>query len=126
MNTHARLGSLVLRVSQIRLHNLLVLLAAFLAVAGATRSASAATRAVGAGANLEQALDEAQPGDTLVLEAGAVFVGPFTLPAKAGDGWITVQSSALGSLPGDGQRVSPSDSTHMPKVVSSGRGESAL
>ncbi|HEX8687808.1 MAG TPA: hypothetical protein VF654_14970, partial [Pyrinomonadaceae bacterium] len=81
---------------------------------------------VKAGDDLRRALDQARPGDTLVLEAGATFVGPFTLSPKTGDGWVTVQSSALDSLPGEGQRVSPSDAPGMPKVVSPGRGEPAV
>ena len=92
----------------------------------AAQSGRAATRAVGVGANLQQALDAAQPGDTLVLEAGAAFVGPFTLPNKQGDGWITIQSSALAQLPGEGRRVTPADAALMPKLLSPGFGEPAL
>ncbi len=44
-----------------------------------------ATR-VPAGANLQDAIDRARPGDTLVLEAGATYVGNFTLPDKTGSG----------------------------------------
>jgi len=43
---------------------------------------------VAAGGNLQAALDKAQPGDTIVLQAGATFRGPFRLPNKAGAGWI--------------------------------------
>jgi hypothetical protein len=68
----------------------------------------------------------ALPGDTLVLDAGATFVGPITLPKKQGDGWITIESSALDSLPGPGQRVGPEDAVFMPKIVSPGLGEAAI
>ena len=79
-----------------------------------------------AGDNLQRALDAARPGDTVVLEAGATFVGPFTLPKKQGEEFINVQSSALARLPPEGRRVSPSDSAAMPRVVAPGRGEPAL
>jgi len=80
------------------------------------------------GDNLQRALDEARPGDTLVLEAGATFVGPVTLPNKPGDAYITIQSSALAQLPPEGQRVSPADAPSMPKIVAPGgtAGEPAL
>ncbi|HEV3467907.1 MAG TPA: hypothetical protein VG148_01190, partial [Pyrinomonadaceae bacterium] len=60
--------------------------------AGPTGSA-AKTITVRAGGDLQAALDRAQPGDEVVLEAGASFVGNFTLPAKAGAAFITVRSS---------------------------------
>jgi len=76
--------------------------------------------------SLQQALEAAQPGDTLILEAGATFVGPFTLPYKPGDAFITIQSSALQSLPGEGQRITPAQSSLMPRLVSPGRAEPVL
>src|SRR5262245_22999380 len=69
---------------------------------------------VHAGDNLQAAVNRAQPGDTLVLDAGATF-GPVVLPYKDGDGWISIQSSALDQLPGEGQRVSPDQADLMPK-----------
>ena len=38
--------------------------------------------AISAGTSLQAALDLAQPGDTLILEAGAEYKGNFILPAK--------------------------------------------
>ena len=73
---------------------------------------------VAAGQDLQAALDKATPGDTISLQAGAVYTGPFVLPAKQGTGWITIQSSSLGSALPAGQRVSPTDSTDMPKLES--------
>jgi hypothetical protein len=49
---------------------------------------------VPAGGDLQAALDSAQPGDVIVLPAGAEFVGNFVLPRKEGTGWITVRSEA--------------------------------
>src|SRR5215472_560697 len=62
---------------------------------------------VAAGGNLQAALNNAQPGDTIVLQAGATFRGPFILPNKPGSGWIYVVSSHLSYLPPPGTRVSP-------------------
>jgi hypothetical protein len=68
------------------------------------------------GDNLQAAVDAAQYGDTLVLDAGATF-GPIKLPYKDGDGWITIESAALDQLPPHGQRVGPEDADLMPKIV---------
>src|SRR5512147_2958045 len=47
--------------------------------------------------DFQEALDEAQPGDEIVLAAGAVYRGPFILPyKKSGQGWITIRSNAVG------------------------------
>ena len=72
-----------------------------------------------AGENLQAALDNAKLGDTIVLQAGATFRGPFKLPNKtAGSGWIYVVSSHLSNLPPPGTRVGPANATNMPKIVS--------
>src|SRR5690349_20345746 len=74
---------------------------------------------VPAGGNFQAALQGAKPGDLIVLQAGAVYRGPFVLPRKTGDGWITIQSSAAaGALPGAGTRVSPTDAAAMPALES--------
>jgi hypothetical protein len=66
------------------------------------------------GDDLQEALDAAHPGDTLLLEPGAVFRGTFTIPNRSGDGWITVQSAApRGALPAPGTRVTPDDAGSM-------------
>jgi hypothetical protein len=73
---------------------------------------------VNAGDNLQRAIDKAVPGDTLVLQAGATFAGPFTLPNKTrGTGWIYIRSSAYGRLPPPGTRVSAADGANMPKIT---------
>ncbi len=73
---------------------------------------------VPAGGNFQDALRQARPGDVIVLHAGVTYSGPFVLPVKTGDGWITVQSSAMASLPAAGQRVSPTDAPAMPALES--------
>lgn len=74
-----------------------------------------------ANGNLQRALNQAKPGDTIVLEAGAVYEGPFTLPKKDGNEFITIQSSRVAELP-DGVRVSPSQSALLAKLQSSENG----
>jgi Big-like domain-containing protein len=76
------------------------------------------TWSVGAGGSFQAALNSAQPGDVIVLQAGAVFQGPFTLPNKPGTGWITVRTSTPdGSFPPPGNRVTPADAPLMPRLV---------
>jgi hypothetical protein len=65
---------------------------------------------VRAGEDLQQALDRAEPGDTITLEAGAAYVGNFVLPAKSGNAYITIRSATSDQeLPAEGVRVLPSD-----------------
>lgn len=76
------------------------------------------TITVNAGGNLQAALNSAALGDTIVLQAGATFTGPFTLPNKTtGSGWIYIRSSAYSSLPPPGTRVTPADAVNMPKIT---------
>ena len=57
------------------------------------KSSPGRTLTVPAGGDFQAMLDEAQPGDEIVLTAGARYKGPFTLPyKKAGSGWITIRS----------------------------------
>jgi hypothetical protein len=80
---------------------------------------SGKTLTVAAGGDLQAALDQAELGDTIVLEAGATFKRRFTLPNKTtGSGWIYVVSSKLASLPAAGHRVGPNDAANMPKILS--------
>jgi hypothetical protein len=94
----------------------------------AVGAAQAATIVVPAGGNFQAALNAAQPGDTIVLEAGATYMGTFTLPLKGGSStsYITIQSSRLAELPAAGQRVAPAHSSLMPKLVSPGSGGAAI
>ncbi|MEO5898238.1 MAG: hypothetical protein ABIS06_21335 [Vicinamibacterales bacterium] len=84
--------------------------------------ASAATIQVRAGGNLQAAIDAAKPGDEIVVEAVAKFVGQFRLPAKAAGGAvITIRSSAV--LPD--RRITPADASLLP-TIESGVGEATL
>ncbi|MGD0215769.1 MAG: hypothetical protein ABSB87_21315 [Terriglobales bacterium] len=65
---------------------------------------------VNAGANLQAALNSAQCGNTVELQAGATFTGNFVFPALNCDSnhWIIIRTSASdSSLPAQGQRVTP-------------------
>jgi PKD repeat protein len=75
------------------------------------------TLTVPAGGNFQAALNAAHPGDQIVLQAGATYTGNFTLPNKAGDGWIVIRSSAEASLPPERTRVQLSDSNLFPKLL---------
>jgi hypothetical protein len=98
----------------------LVYTLAVCALVGASAAgAGAATITVLSGDNLQLALDRAQPGDTVLLEAAATFVGNFVLGAKSGAGTITIRSSTADSrLPASGVRISPSDAARLPKIKS--------
>jgi hypothetical protein len=89
----------------------LALLIGFVSTAG---SVTAEVRPVKAGGDFQAALNAAQPGDDIVLEAGATFTGGFVLPRKAAGAPITIRSSA--ALPD--RRVGPNDAALMPKIRS--------
>lgn len=79
---------------------------------------SGPTIAVPVGGDFQAALNRAQPGDVITLEAGGTFVGPFTLPKKTRPGWVIIRTSAPeSSLPSPGTRVDPSYARVMPKLV---------
>jgi hypothetical protein len=81
-----------------------------------TSRANAATITVNAGGDLQAALNAAQPGDTILLQAGAVFTGNYRLPAKGGSAFITLRSAAPdASLPPAGTRITP---TYRPALAS--------
>jgi hypothetical protein len=71
---------------------------------------------VPAGGNLQEALDDALPGDEIVLQPGAVYTGPFHLRARKGDAWIVVRSAALDKLPPEGQRAGARHAAAMPRL----------
>src|SRR5215203_5845958 len=74
-----------------------------------------ATLVVPAGGDLQAAINSAALGDTIILDAGATYRGPFTLPKKAGDAYLTIQSSRASEITG---RVTPSQSGLLAKLRS--------
>jgi len=81
---------------------------------------------------LQQALDEAQLGTTILLQAGATYTPlddrGFLLKNKTiGSGWIIIRTSAPDTaLPPAGTRLTPSYSNILPKIVRSSVGNYAL
>ncbi|MFN0111076.1 MAG: hypothetical protein ACKVZH_19620 [Blastocatellia bacterium] len=73
---------------------------------------------VNAGGDLQAAINQAAPGDTILLQAGATFTGNFTLPNKTGTGWIVIRTSTPdGSLPAQGTRITPQNAGLLPKIM---------
>jgi len=65
---------------------------------------------VKAGGDFQAALNNAQCGQTIQLQAGATFDGTFSLPAKGcnAQDWIIIRTSSPDSaLPPEGQRLTP-------------------
>lgn len=79
---------------------------------------SGRTILVSQGESLQSAINSAQPGDTIALALGTIFVGNFILPAKSGAGWIVIRPAAPDwLLPIPGRRISPQYSGIIPKIV---------
>jgi hypothetical protein len=70
---------------------------------------------VPAGGNLQQAIDAAQPGDTITLDPGAVYTGNFILPNKTGNEFVTITTA--GADPLEGSRITPQDASWLAKIV---------
>ncbi|HEY7054871.1 MAG TPA: right-handed parallel beta-helix repeat-containing protein [Vicinamibacterales bacterium] len=81
--------------------------------------AAGTTIRVPAGGNLQAALNAAQPGDVILLQAGATYSGNYILPAKSGSTMITVQTDIAqkGSL-APGVRLSPAAAGGLAKIKS--------
>jgi hypothetical protein len=84
--------------------------------------ADAAIISVRPGADLQSALDSAQPGDEIVLTAGGRYVGQFRLPRKPFGSVITIRSSAV--LPA--RRITPADAALLPSIASGVAAEALL
>jgi hypothetical protein len=114
-----------------------------IAVSGASVSANAAlpnvylntnyvaptgkTVTVKAGGNLQAAIDAAQPGDQILIQAGASFTGPFYLRKKSGNGTIVIRTSTPdGAFPMPGQRATARHASLMPKLVGGLRNQSII
>ena len=68
------------------------------------------TTTVNAGGDFQGALNAANCGDTIELQAGATFTGVYTFPSKPCDDnhWIIVRTAAPdSSLPAEGTRITP-------------------
>jgi hypothetical protein len=99
-----------------------VLAAVVASVLAWAEPSAAANLYVPAGGDLQAALNTAQPGDVVLLQAGATFRGKYTLPVKSNPAglFITVRSAAADSaLPPAGTRVTPSYAGQLPILKSS-------
>jgi hypothetical protein len=76
---------------------------------------------VPAGGRLQDAIDQAKPGDRVTLEAGSTYEGPFRLPKKDGDDWIVISPASMRGLPPADHRVAPRHAAAMPKLVADSR-----
>jgi hypothetical protein len=78
---------------------------------------------VNVGGDLQGAIDASKLGDTIVLQPGATFTGPFTLPDKGpGKGtdadYITIRIADLSLISPDGERINPKvHGGDLPKIV---------
>ncbi len=94
-------------------------LCALVLVMLAARPSTAGNIYVPAGGDLQAALNNALPGDTILLDPGATYVGNFRLPVHTGTTYITIRSAAADSLlPPAGARMSPAYSPYLPKLQS--------
>lgn len=76
------------------------------------------TIAVPADGDLQAAIDQANPGDTITLQAGAVYTGNYILPAKQGSDWIVIRTSAGDAgLPPPGVRMTPEAARSLPRIM---------
>jgi hypothetical protein len=77
---------------------------------------------------LQDALNKAQPGETILLKAGETFKGVFKLPNKNGKDFITIRTSAADSqLPPPDTRIDPKKyASVLPKIVANEKGEPAI
>ena len=81
------------------------------------------TITVKAGDDLQAAIDKANLGDTVIVQAGATFTGPLHLRDKGpgsgtGADYIMIRTSDLAGISPEGERVSPAKHAQsMPKIV---------
>lgn len=89
---------------------------------------SANTILVRKGGDFQEALDQAKPGDVILLQAGETFQGAFRLPNKPGSEFITIRSSAdPEQLPPPNVRIDPKKfGPLLPKLESNVKGQPAI
>jgi hypothetical protein len=95
-------------------------LAAVAMAAAMVGDTSASTVTVHAGEDLQQILNAARPGDTILLERGATFTGNFVLPPRLGDDDrdIVLRTAGDADLPAEGERMAPPFAPQLAKLQS--------
>lgn len=80
------------------------------------------------GESFQKALNQAKPGDTILLQAGKTFKGAFKLPKKTGNEFITIRTSADDSnLPPADTRIDPKKHAQfLPKLESNENGKPVI
>ena len=82
-------------------------------------SVSAATVTVTPDGDLQAALNAAQPGDVILLTAGATYTGNFVLPEKDGSAFIVLRTGAApAELPAAGVRITPETASRLARLAS--------
>ena len=81
--------------------------------------AHAATVELPPGGDLQAAIDAARPGDTILLTAGATYIGNFVLPVKTGSEYITIMTVPAAGQPSANTRVLPSHAGLLARIRSS-------
>lgn len=77
------------------------------------------------GGNVQAAIERAEAGDIVELQAGAVYYGEIKLPNKPFSDYVTIQSSAASSLPA-GKRVGPAQKSSMATILTRTAGRPAI
>ncbi|MGE5298159.1 MAG: hypothetical protein ACM3KM_03275 [Acidobacteriaceae bacterium] len=76
--------------------------------------------------SLQTAIDQALPGDEILIDPGMTITGPITLRKKAGSGWIVIRISNLSLIPSEFNRIKPSYSSVLPKILAPGYNQNAI
>ncbi len=87
---------------------------------------AAANHNVPAGGDLQAALDAAQPGDVILLAAGATYTGSYRLPLKGGNAFITIRTNAPAKAPAPNVRVTPETAVNFAKIKAASLSSPAL
>jgi hypothetical protein len=95
-----------------------ILVCLVLMTAGGITSPQPSGVTVSAGTDLQAVLNRARPGDLILLEPGALYVGNFTLPETSGSQYITIRSSAPAARFPIAGRVGPEHARWMPTLRS--------
>jgi hypothetical protein len=89
-----------------------------LGLACAPVALAAETVTVPANGDLQAAIDNARPGDTIELQPGATYTGHFTLTMKpASASFITIRTGGPAAVP-DGERIGPAQAPMLAKLRS--------
>src|SRR5262245_9893466 len=118
--SHVRDGTPLAQPTRMRFAVPLLLLFAF---AGLGDSTSPTIR-VPSGGDLQGGLNNARPGDTILLARDGQYVGNFVLPSRKGsasssdDRVVTVRTEGEADFPREGERMTPAAAAHLARLRS--------